>query len=86
MSFENASPEVLAEIERLTKENAALKTARQNKLTFRVSAKSALSIYGLGRLPVTLYRSQMEALLDKADDIRAFIKANEDKLAVKKSI
>jgi hypothetical protein len=49
----------------------------------RVSEKGALSAYGLGRFPVTLYKSQWLKLLDMADAIRAFIKANESKLKEK---
>jgi hypothetical protein len=51
------------------------------KITLRVSAKGAVSAYGLGRWPVTLYRSQWEALLTQVEQIRAFIAANADKLA-----
>jgi hypothetical protein len=52
-------------------------------LSVKVSAKGAVSVYGLQRFPVTLYASQWEALLDKADGIRDFIAANTDSLAVK---
>ena len=52
-------------------------------LSMKVSEKGALSIYGLGRFPVTLYRGQVERLLDHAPAIRAFIEANADRLAVK---
>ena len=53
------------------------------KLTMKVSDKGALSVYGLGRFPVTLYRGQWERLLDEADTIRAFITANAATLTVK---
>lgn len=53
------------------------------KLTMKVSDKGALSIYGLGRFPVTLYRGQWERLLSEADTISAFITANADRLTVK---
>jgi hypothetical protein len=49
----------------------------------KVTDKGGISMYGLGRFPVTLYRSQWESLLNRADDLRAFIKANEARLAVK---
>jgi hypothetical protein len=80
------SPVVVAEtteqeLIRLRAENEALKVLKVAGIKgMKVSEKGALSIYGLGRFPVTLYRSQWEALLAKADDIRAFIKANEAKL------
>lgn len=53
------------------------------KLTMKVSDKGALSVYGLGRFPVTLYRGQWERLLSEADTISAFIAANADRLTVK---
>jgi len=53
------------------------------KLSMKVSEKGAISLYGLGRFPVTLYATQMERLLDAADDIRAFMKANAKLLAAK---
>ncbi len=62
-----------AELARLRAENAALKARESKPLTLRVSAKGAVSVYGLGRFPVTLYKEQWERLLDVADDIRAFI-------------
>jgi len=49
----------------------------------KVSEKGGVSIYGLGRFPVTLYKEQWAKLLDMADDIRAFIKENEPKLKAK---
>ena len=49
----------------------------------KVSEKGALSVYGLGRFPVTLYKEQWARLLDIADDIRAFIKENDTKLKSK---
>ncbi len=72
-----------AEIERLRAENARLKDRRARGISMRVSEKGALSVYGLGRFPVTLYREQWARLLDSADDIRAFIAENEDVLNVK---
>ena len=67
-----------AELERLRQENAALKRGASAGLRMKVSEKGALSIYGMGRFPVTLYKEQWLKLLDMADDIRAFIAANED--------
>jgi hypothetical protein len=75
-----------AELERLQAENAALKAAQAAKQVFKlkVSEKGAISIYGMSRtFPVTLYRGQMERLLDNAPQIRAFIAENASKLSVK---
>lgn len=72
-----------AEIARLKLENQALKRTSAKGLSFKVSEKGALSVYGLGRFPVTLYKEQWNRLLDTADDIRAFIKTNEALLKTK---
>lgn len=73
-----------AEIERLKAENAALKKpAARGTLSMKVSEKGALSVYGMGRFPVTLYKEQWLKLLGIADDIQAFIKENDAKLKVK---
>jgi hypothetical protein len=65
--------ELKAEIERLRAENEALKKPARGQLSLRVSEKGALSVYGLGRFPVTLYREQWEKLLAMTEQIRAFI-------------
>jgi hypothetical protein len=57
--------------------------ASQAPVSLKVSEKGAVSVYGLGRFPVTLYRGQMEKLLNSGDDIRQFIADNEDALSVK---
>jgi hypothetical protein len=72
-----------AEIERLKAENAALKKPTRGTLSMKVSEKGALSVYGMGRFPVTLYKEQWLKLLGIADDIQAFIKENDSKLKVK---
>ncbi len=72
-----------AELERLRNENAALKKGASSTLRMKISEKGAVSIYGLGRFPVTLYKEQWAKLLDGADDIRAFIKANDTQLKAK---
>ena len=70
--------ELKAEIERLRAENLALKKpAGRGQLSLRVSEKGALSVYGLGRFPVTLYREQWEKLLGLSDEIRNFIRDND---------
>ena len=75
--------EMKAELERLRRENAALKKGSTAGVRMKVSEKGALSVYGMGRFPVTLYKEQWQRLLGMADDIRAFIDANEDKLKAK---
>jgi hypothetical protein len=72
-----------AELERLRKENAALKKGVTSSTRMKVSEKGALSIYGMGRFPVTLYKEQWLKLLDMADDIRAFIAGHEAELKAK---
>lgn len=76
---------MLAELARLRAENAALREARANgkTLSFKVTEKGGLSVYGLGRFPVTLYRGQWERLLAQAPAILEFIQANAGKLSVK---
>jgi hypothetical protein len=72
-----------SEIERLKAENEALKRSTSKGLSLRVSEKGALSVYGLGRFPVTLYKEQWLRLLDMTEDIRGFIKQNESQLRSK---
>jgi hypothetical protein len=72
-----------AELDRLRRENAALKQGASSGLRMKVSEKGALSIYGMGRFPVTLYKEQWLKLLDISDDIRAFIAANDGQLKKK---
>jgi hypothetical protein len=71
--------QAMAKIAELEKANAA--KARGN--TIKRSEKGAVSVYGLGRFPVTLYMSQWQALFEKQDDIKAFILDNASVLAVK---
>lgn len=71
------------EVERLRAENEALKARGSRGVSMKVSEKGGVSIYGLGRFPVTLYKEQWGKLLDMADDIRAFIKENEAQLKAK---
>ena len=75
--------ELKAELERLKAENATLKARGTKGVSMKVSEKGGVSIYGLGRFPVTLYQEQWLKLLDMADDIRAFIKENEGSLKKK---
>jgi hypothetical protein len=75
--------DVKAELERLRRENAALKKGASSGIRMKVSEKGALSIYGMGRCPVTLYKEQWLRLMDMADEIRAFIASNEAQLKAK---
>jgi len=75
--------ELKAELERLKAENAALKSRGAKGVSMKVSEKGAVSVYGLGRFPVTLYQEQWLKLLDLAEDIRAFIRENEGRLKKK---
>ncbi|MDR0310771.1 MAG: hypothetical protein LBJ21_04205 [Acidobacteriota bacterium] len=72
-----------AELEKLRAENDALKKASSKELAMKVSEKGALSIYGLGRFPVTLYKEQWIRLLDFSGDIRTFIENNNEQLKAK---
>jgi len=72
-----------AEIERLRAENERLKRNRDVRLAMKVSEKGALSVYGMGRFPVTLYKEQWLRLLAMAEDIKAFIEANDTNLKSK---
>ena len=72
-----------AEIERLREENQRLKSQGGRGVSFKVSEKGAVSVYGLGRFPVTLYKEQWTKLLAKADDILTFIKEHDAELKAK---
>jgi len=75
--------ELKAELERLRSENAALKRGASSGIRMKISEKGAVSVYGMGRFPVTLYKEQWLKLLDMAAEIRAFIAANESQLKAK---
>jgi hypothetical protein len=77
------SDELKAEIERLRAENEALKRPERGRLSLKVSEKGALSVYGMGRFPVTLYKEQWLKLLGIADEIKAFIASNNERLKTK---
>lgn len=68
------------ELERLRAENERLRAVARRAGVIKVSEKGAVSVYGLGRFPVTLYPEQWERLLAMADEIRAFIRDNANKL------
>jgi hypothetical protein len=77
------SDDIQAELERLRAENERLKQSGRGKLAMKVSEKGALSVYGMGRFPVTLYKEQWLRLLAMADDIKSFIEANNESLKSK---
>jgi hypothetical protein len=78
-----AEEDLKAELERLRAENERLKQRPARATGLKVSEKGGVSVYGLGRFPVTLYKEQWLKLLDMSDEIRAFIKENESKLKTK---
>jgi hypothetical protein len=75
--------ELKAELEQLRRENASLKRGASKGVSMKVSEKGGLSVYGLGRFPVTLYKEQWLRLLDLSEDIRSFIESNEAQLKSK---
>jgi len=75
-----AENETLKEIVKLKAENENLRKSASQGLSLKVSDKGGVSVYGLGRFPVTLYKEQWHRLLSLADEIRAFLKEKEDQL------
>jgi hypothetical protein len=75
--------ELKAELEKLKAENEQLKARSGRSISLKVSEKGAVSVYGMGRFPVTLYQEQWLKLLDMGEEIRAFIKENESRLKKK---
>ena len=78
-----ADDEMKAELERLKAENERLRGRQGRGISMKVSEKGALSVYGLGRFPVTLYKEQWTKLLAASDDIRSFLKDNDAQLKTK---
>jgi len=78
-----AEEDLKAELERLKAENERLKNQRSRSVTLKVSEKGGVSVYGLGRFPVTLYKEQWSKVLAMADEIRAFIKEHDAELKAK---
>jgi hypothetical protein len=78
-----ADEDLKAELERLKAENERLRTRSSKGVSLKVSEKGGVSVYGLGRFPVTLYKEQWARLLDMADDIRTFMKENDARLKAK---
>ena len=75
--------ELKAELERLKAENEALKNRSSKAISIKVSEKGGVSVYGLGRFPVTLYKEQWQKLLAMTDEIRAFLKEHDAELKAK---
>ena len=80
-----ADDNLKAELERLKQENERLKKRMSRGVTSKISEKGGVSVYGLGRFPVTLYKEQWLRLLDMAEEVRAFIKENEGQLKSKET-
>jgi hypothetical protein len=74
---------LMAEVLRLREENAKLARAKAKTGAIKLSAKGAVSVYGLGKWPVTLYKSQWDALIARVPEIQAFMSANQTLLATK---
>lgn len=74
---------LMAELQQLKAENEALKKSHARGISLKVSQKGALSLYGMGRFPVTLYKEQWLKILDMSDVIRAFISDNNAQLKEK---
>jgi hypothetical protein len=78
-----ADEDMRAELERLQKENAVLKKGTARGVHLKVAEKGGLSVYGLGRFPVTLYKEQWLKLLDLAEEIKEFISSHQGELKSK---
>jgi hypothetical protein len=92
MSDQNQKPNVfdsmtqadmLAELQRLTEEIAKIKSTKRPGVSFKVTEKGGVSLYGIGRFPVTLYKTQWEALISAIDSLKAFLAENDAKLTEK---
>lgn len=70
-------------LDEASKQLDALTKTKPSRLYAKVSGKGGVSVYGLQRMPVTLYAQQWERLFAFVDELKAFMEANEDKLSVK---
>ena len=73
----DSDDEMKKELARLRAENDTLKQTKLDNISFKVGQKGGMSMYGLGRFPVTLYKSQWLILLDSTNKIKEFLKFNE---------
>jgi hypothetical protein len=80
-----AEEDLKLELERLRAENEALKRPSRGQISVRVSEKGGVSVYGLGRFPVTLYKEQWEKLLAATEQIKVFIQENDHLLKKKEA-
>lgn len=78
-----ADEDVQAELERLRRENEALKQAGRKELRLAVSQKGGASLYGIRRFPITFYKEEWERILGMADEIRAFLIEHDGELKTK---
>lgn len=78
-----ADEDLKAELERLRRENEALKKGATRGVSIKVSEKGGVSVYGLGRFPITLYQEQWTKLLDMSGELRDFIATHKSELKVK---
>jgi hypothetical protein len=83
MSSNEQPDDLKTELERLRAENERLKKGSSKGMSLKVSEKGGVSVYGLGRFPVTLYKEQWKKLLDMGDEIRNFIQTNDSQLKTK---
>ena len=79
----DSAEQMKQELERLRAENDALKKVKERSISLKVSEKGAVSVYGMGRFPVTLYKEQWLRLMDMSQEIRTFLEENNDKLKTK---
>jgi hypothetical protein len=79
----NDSEDLKKELEKLRAENERLKKSTSKGISLKVSEKGGVSVYGLGRFPVTLYKEQWKKLLDISDEIRNFLEINDSQLKSK---
>ena len=80
--------DVKAELERLKRENESLleqAKAKPGQLSLKVSEKGAVSVYGMGRFPVTLYYEQWKRLLAAAPQLQEFLEENKSRLKLKET-